>query len=135
MLTSRWRVRVHPVLGHVLVPIVELEIQNASGPYYPFSVCVDTGAIMSLFPRSAATVLGLNLTAGRPIHLGAVAGAGIDAYIHDLSVRLPATPLLTIPFAIAPRDDVPPLLGRLGVVEQLEITLDPIRRETRIRKP
>src|SRR5437870_2450268 len=101
MLISKWRVRSHRFLGTIHVPIVELEIQDARGPFVPFSLCVDSGAVVSLLPRSAAPFLGLDPSAGRPIELGGIGRHAMKARLHDLVIRLAGVPSTPIPFAVA----------------------------------
>ncbi len=133
MLISRWRVRPHLYFGAVHVPIIELEIRSPAGICSAFSLCVDSGAVVSLLPRSAADALGLDLTTGRPIQLGAVGKQPMDAWIHELDLSIADLPLLRAHLAIAVHEHAPALLGRLGVFDRLEITFDAARRETRIR--
>ena len=135
MLSSKWRVRSHRYLGTIHLPIIDLEIQDARGPFVPFSVCVDSGAAVSLLPQAMATVLGLDPSAGRPIELGGAGHHGLKDRLYNLAVRLTGLPIVTVPFAIADVDNVPGLLGRLGVFDRFEITFDPTRRETRIDIP
>ncbi len=135
MLTSKWRARTHRYLGTVHVPIIDLEIQDSRGPFVPFSLCIDSGAVVSLLPRTAADVLGLDPSVGKPIELGGVAHHGLRASLHELSVRLAGLPPTTVPFAIAQQDNVPGLLGRLGVFDRFQITFDPSHRLTRIAMP
>ncbi len=132
MLTSKWRARSHRYLGTIHVPIIDLEIQDARGSFAPFSLCVDSGAVVSLLPRSAAQYLGLDPSAGRPIELGGVGQRGLRAQLHELTIRLVGMPMVTVPFAVAEQENVPGLLGRLGVFDRFEITFDPSRRETRM---
>lgn len=131
MLTSKWRVRTHRYLGTVFVPIIDLEIQDARGPFTPFSLCVDSGAVVSLLPGSAAGYLGLDPSAGKPIELGGVGRHALRARLHDLTLRI-GDVTAAAPFAIAVTEDVPGLLGRLGVFDRFEITFDPRERQTRI---
>jgi hypothetical protein len=133
MLTSKWRVRSHRHLGTIQVPIIDLEIQDARGSFVPFSLCIDSGAVISLLPHSATQYLGLDPSLGRRIELGGVGHHGLRARLHELSVHLTGLPPITVPFAIAEQDNVPGLLGRLGIFDQLEITFDPVQRETRLR--
>ncbi len=135
MLTSKWRARLHPYLGTIQVPIVDLEIRGNGGEYHPFSLCVDSGAVVSLLPRFAAEMLGLNFSTGRSISLGGVGKQPLDAMIHELGVRLPGLPEIEIPVAIAVGENAPGLLGRLGVFSRFEITFDSLKCETRIRLP
>lgn len=135
MLTSKWRIRSHPYLGTIHVPLIDVEIQDPQGSFVPFSLCVDSGAVVSFLPRSAMQYLGLDPGAGRAIQLGGVGHYGLRARLYDLPIRLTGLPVATVPFAIAEVDNVPGLLGRLGIFDRFDITFDPTRRETRIDIP
>lgn len=131
MLISRWRTRTHRFLGTVVVPIVDLEIEDTRGAFTPFSLCVDSGAVVSLLPATATQYLGLDPEAGRPIELGGVGRFAVRARLHELTFRI-GEASTTAPFAIAASENVPGLLGRLGIFDRFEITFDPRERQTRI---
>jgi len=116
-LISKWRARSHRYFGTIHVPIVELEIQSSSGGFFTFSLCIDSGAVVSLLPRSAADVLGLNWSNGRPIQLGGVGEQRVNAMMHELAVRFPNLSEIAVPFAIADQENVPGLFGRLGLFD------------------
>jgi hypothetical protein len=132
MLISKWRPRAHRYFGTIHVPIVETEIRRADGRYLAFALCVDSGAVISLLPNSAAVVLSLDLPSGRAIKLGGVQDQHIDAWVHNLNMRFGEMNDVVVPVAIAAHDRVPALLGRLGVFDRFEITFDPANRATRI---
>ena len=132
MFTSKWRVRLHPHLGTIHVPMIDLEFQDQQGSFVPFSLCVDSGAVVSFLPNSATQYLGLDPASGRPILLGGVGLHGLKARLYEIPARLAGLPTVSIPVAIAEVDNVPALLGRLGFFDRFEITFDPTARETRI---
>ena len=131
MLISKWRTRSHRFLGTIHVPIIDLEIQDTRGAFTLFSLCVDSGAVVSLLPATATQYLRLDPAAGRPIELGGVGRHALKAQLHDLTIRIGGE-TVTAPFAIAASEEVPGLLGRLGVFDRFEITFDPRQRQTRI---
>ena len=131
MLISNWRVRSHRHLGRVFVPIIDLEIEDTRGAATPFSLCVDSGAVVSLLPATATQYLRLDHTAGRPIELGGVGRYAVQARLHELAFRIGEV-TARAPFAIAASENVPGLLGRMGVFDRFEITFDPRERQTRI---
>src|SRR5436190_18312227 len=120
MLISKWRPRLHRFFGPIYVPTIELEIRNSAGDFCPYSLCLDSGAVVSLLPRSAADALGITLQDGRPIHLSGVGSPHTNAYVHDLAIKLTGLAEIILPFAIAVHDSVPGLLGRLGVFDRYE---------------
>ena len=113
------------VLGNaVATPIVTLSAQNQStGEWFNIELEFDTGAMISLLPRSAAAVLGINLVKGYPITLMGVGGALIRAYVHPVTIKFQRQQLeIYVAFATV---EVPPLLGRFTVFNQIgEIELN-----------
>ena len=115
--------------------MAHVEIQARDGLFRAFALPVDSGAVVSLLRRSAGELLGIDIAAGRPVELGSIGGGGTKAFVHDFTARLDDTITLSIPFAIAPTEDVPNLLGRLGVFDPLQIDFDGTVQETRISAP
>lgn len=96
---------------------------------------IDTGAVVSLLRQSAVDLLGVSLDAGRRIVLGSVTDGTIVAYVHELTIRFGSTAPIIAPFAIAETDDVPNLLGRLGILERFKFVFDPTQRRTEVLGP
>lgn len=91
---------------------------------------VDTGASISVFPRTFARELSINLRSGDPLTLTDVSGSTIDAWSHQIEIALEApdgTALsaIQIEAAFAENDKVPYLLGRLDVLDQVNINFQP----------
>ncbi|GMU32709.1 MAG: hypothetical protein AMXMBFR20_05810 [Planctomycetia bacterium] len=129
----KWRRRATKHFGEVWFPYAELELRTADGTYQSIAIQVDSGATVSLLRRSVADLLGIKLNAGRRIDLSGVGEAQVIAFVHQLPIRLDDQwPELQIPFAIAEVENVPNLLGRLGLFDNLQVDFDPSLRETRL---
>ncbi len=75
-------------------------------------VLADTGADVSLFPRSLGVAILGRLRSGRPVTLGGVApGARIRGYLHRIRIRF-GRKVLRSSVVVASVDDVPAILGR-----------------------
>lgn len=135
MATFSWRRRHSPHFGDGWVPFAEVEIRSKPGNWFTFALQVDSGAVVSLLRRSSADALGLAWDGGRRIELSSVGGSKTVAYVHDLDVRLNDSLALRMPFAIASNEQVPNLLGRAGVFDQLQVDFDPTLTETRFTTP
>lgn len=135
MAVYSWRRRKTRNFGEVWVPFAEIELRRPGGKSQSFAMQLDSGAVISLLRRSVATLLGVQFDEGKKIELGAVGGNGIIAYQHDLEFRFNGGTSLRAPFAIAEREDVPNLIGRLGVFDVLQVDFDATQRETRITAP
>jgi hypothetical protein len=132
----KWRKRKTQHFGDVWVPYAEVGlVRPDNAKIQSFAIQIDSGAVVSLLRRSVADLLGLDLKAGREITLGSVGGSEVTAYVHNLDCQFGEQLRLTAPFAIAEREDVPNLLGRLGIFDQLQIDFDATLHETRVTAP
>jgi len=101
---------------------------NSTAPTTRVQFEVDSGAGISMAPRSLADALGLSLTSGDKYILTDVSGTRINAWAHWVEVTLlgdhnTALPAIRIRVAFAESDNVPYLLGREDVLDQVTITL------------
>lgn len=135
MSVHKWRRRPTKHFGEVWVPFAQIEIQGSDGKFQAFSLQIDSGAVVSLLRRSVADLLGLELEAGRRIEVTSVGGTRTAAHVHDLQTRFAQTIACTVPFAIATTEEIPNLLGRLGVFDPLQVDFDGTLQETRITPP
>jgi len=132
----RWRRRSTRYFCEVWVPYAEIRLRRSDGAYQPFAMQIDSGAVISLLRRSIADLLGVPLEGGQRVEMSAVVGGAVTAFRHDLEFRVgDGTLTFRAPFAIAEREDVPNLLGRLGIFDALQIEFDPRLKETRISAP
>ena len=128
----KWRRRPTKYFGDVHVPFAHVQVRSSDGRFQSFALQVDSGAVVSLFRRSVADLLGIKLEEGRRIKLASVGGGETVAYVHELQMRFPNWQPWAVPFAIAETETVPNLLGRLGVFDRLQVCFDGMLRETRI---
>ena len=132
MPTFKWRRRRTRHFGEVWVPFAEIGLRRADGGHQPLAIQIDSGAVISLLRRSAAELLGIDLQTGEKIDFGSVGGNRVCAFRHDLQARFSDGFEMRVPFAIAEREDVPNLLGRLGIFDKLQVDFDATLQETRI---
>ncbi len=104
-------------------PEVEVVFSAADGSPRRMIMEVDSGAAISLLPRSAADILMLNYDLGIPISLGGVGGSVFVARVFELDASV-GEENVRIPVAIAPTEGFPPLLGRLGLYDQKSVLMD-----------
>lgn len=128
----KWRRRPSKHFGEVWVPFVRMGLQSAYGRWRSVTLQVDSGAIVSLLKRSVADLLGLRLEAGRRIELTSIGGHSTVVYVHTIQTRIDENFIRNVRFAIAEREDVPNLLGRLDVFDFLRIVFDPMNHETQV---
>ena len=89
-----------------------------------FVIETDSGAAITLLPYAAAVLLGIDLKDGIPVQLGGVGGSVFVCYVHKLDMHIGESVYYDIPVAIAPTNDFPPLLGRLGLYDQANVLMD-----------
>jgi hypothetical protein len=135
MAVFSWQPRPTVNFGHVWTPLAGLQLKTATGSFLSFSLQIDSGAVISLLRRSAAEVLNLDLQSGRAISLTSVGPGKTGAFVHFILTRFSPDLELLVPFAIADHEEVPNLLGRLGVFTRLAVEFDPTLRRTFIRDP
>jgi len=132
MVAFAWRRRNTRHFGQQWVPFVDLRLSGGTGRRQHFALQIDTGAVISVLRRSAATYLGFEAESGHPIQLGSIGGHPHRYFIHTLNAELGSTCMVSLRFAIAESEDAPNLLGRLDVLDRFRIELDPSVRQTRI---
>ena len=103
------------LFGNVLRPIIELEAysQVIDDWLVLENILADTGADISMLPRSIGEALVADITQARKAQIkGVVPRARVNVYIHTLKFRLNSKHF-NLPVAIADSDSVPPILGRI----------------------
>ncbi len=130
-----WRRRLTRHFGEQWVPYAELELKGADGRWRAFSVQVDTGAVVSVLPRSAASLLGFEHGHGEAIELAGVSAPSRRYFIHQIPARIGDSSEFPLRIAVADIETVPSLLGRLDVLDRFLIMLSPTFEGTRIETP
>lgn len=84
-------------------------------------VLADTGADLSLLPRSLGVLLVGNIRRGKRFRItGLVSNSVRYFYLHPIKVKLGAKKF-NAAFAIAAGDDIPPTLGRISALDRMNI--------------
>jgi len=106
------------VLGKSLRPRIPIQLKTKTNAWITISLYVDTGADISILPKSTIDILGVNLKSGNEVIVVGLAGELIRAYIHELECRLEGTETFKIRFAISEKESVVPALGRDGFFQK-----------------
>jgi len=110
--------------------VVIIYFQTRDGRWRGFSAYADSGADITLFPRSACVEgLGYDLKAGKAGYVGGITPGRIRVYVHVLNARL-GEEEFKARVAFAKRENVPPLLGRTDVFDHFKVCYDNKRLET-----
>ena len=101
------------ILGKVKRPLVPIEIAKGKEWIPVDEVLADTGADITLLPRSIGElVVDDDITKGKYVEIkGVVPSAVLIAFIHNLRLRV-AGREFRAKVGIADSNDIPPLLGR-----------------------
>lgn len=72
-------------------PILQLSVSNPSDPEQAVDIdaYLDSGAERSLFTRSIARVVGLDLLSGTPKKYSSTAGSSVEARLHQVKLSHP----------------------------------------------
>ncbi|HUU97206.1 MAG TPA: DUF5677 domain-containing protein [Phycisphaerae bacterium] len=130
-----WRRQMTRHFGEQWVPFAELGLKGADGRWRTFAVQVDSGAVISVLTRSAAELLGIKPEEGERVELASIGRQPHPYFVHELTARIGDLGEFTMRIALSDREDMPNLLGRLDVLDHLQIDLDPSLEETRFSAP
>lgn len=111
------------IFENVFRPKVDIQIYSEflSSWVSVEEVLADTGADISVLPKSLGILLVGNIRKGRKFRItGLVAGATKYIYLHNLRVKIGGRRFRAA-FAIAATDDVPPTLGRIDALDRLTV--------------
>ena len=85
----------------------------------------DTGADVSMLPRSWIENLGLNLSELSCHCMTGVSGEIVKVYKSNLKIKLDENAeLIEIPVAFSESDSAPQIIGKAGILNRFTITLD-----------
>ncbi|MDP7975202.1 MAG: aspartyl protease family protein [Thermoprotei archaeon] len=120
------------VLGRALRPRVPLQLKTGNGTWTTISVYVDSGADITLLPRSAADILGLRLKSGNEVIMAGLSGELVRSYIHQVEAKVGNLPSFTMKVGIAEKESQVPVLGREGFFDRFRVTFDPSSKSTKL---
>lgn len=111
------------LFGKIYRPLAKVSFQSPKdvSRWSDTWMIVDTGADFSILPRYVAKDLGIDLK--KDCIKNTTAGVGGEQTIHLLLVKITARIghiVRKVPVAFFDRDDMPPLLGRLGFLEMFD---------------
>lgn len=105
-------------LGSMYRPYAIISAFSAArNKWQPLEMIIDTGADYSLFPKRYAGILGIDLVKDCFAETTLGIGGSESVYQYkDLPIKIGGLQK-QIPVGFLERDDIPPLLGRLGCLE------------------
>jgi len=123
--------RVHSVLfGRVSIPVAKIFLKGREE--IAVDVIVDSGAVISIFPRSLSDLLKLNFAEGEKGEVRTATGEVIGIRVHRVRMRI-GDYAFTARVAFSDNENIPYVLGRLDIIDKVEIRLE--REGTRFLIP
>jgi predicted aspartyl protease len=107
--------------GVINRPTARIFLQSTKDEWYAFRVYVDSGADLSLFKKSDAKLIGLDLYKGEYRPVMGIAKMLIPTYVHKVKIKIEETTLNAL-VSFADSDEVPRLLGRTDIFNHFKIT-------------
>lgn len=96
---------------------------------FSFLILVDSGAEISLFTKSDADLLGIDLREGRKIKIGSVSGESFFAFLHLVSLKV-GEETFRVKAAFSEKDGTPRVLGRNPIFSYFFILFDERDKKT-----
>lgn len=90
---------------------------------------IDSGATVSAMPKSIASLLGIKLKAGEPIHIFGIGGRSIRAWRHEILVTL-GNEVIKLPVAFMNSNNSPRVLGREGIFDQYTVIFEETKQQS-----
>lgn len=108
------------LIGIIYRPVAQLELKSEEFGWIPEWMYVDSGADISLLPRSLGDLLAFEVTED----IQEIRGVGdsiVPVIIKNIDVRL-GNNVFNTRVAWSLIEEVPPLLGRLDIFDKFEVT-------------
>ena len=117
-------------IGFVWIPVARVQVLHRA-VCLELEMTVDTGADLTMIPYQIGLNLGLRRGLAAPAKLSGIAGT-TSYFLKKISLRIGPIQL-NARCAWAQTDDVPTLLGRTDVLDQLVVTFDGLARRVTLR--
>jgi hypothetical protein len=115
--------------GIIYRPTARVYLQSTKGEWFAFRVYIDPTADISLFTKSDAKILELDLYQGEYRPIIGIKKVLITAYMNKVKMKIGDT-ILNANVSFAESNEVPRLLGRTDVFKHFKITFDEQNLET-----
>lgn len=120
--------------GIIHRPTARILLQSTKNEWYAFRVYIDSGADISLFTKTDAKLLVLDLYKGEYRPIIGIGKTLIPAYTHKIKMKIEET-TLNVNASFADSDEVPRLLGRTDIFNHFKITFNEQNLETIFESP
>ncbi|MCW4047250.1 MAG: retroviral-like aspartic protease family protein [Candidatus Bathyarchaeota archaeon] len=120
--------------GIIHRPTARILLQSTKNEWYAFRVYIDSGADISLFTKTDAKLLGLDLYKGEYRPIIGIGKTLIPAYTHKVKMKIEET-TLNVNASFADSDEVPRLLGRTDIFKHFKIIFNEQNLEVIFESP
>jgi predicted aspartyl protease len=123
--------RVHSdIFGRASIPVAKIFLRGKGE--IAVDAIVDSGAVISIFPKSLSELLKLSFAEGERGEVRTASGEVIGIRVHRVRMRI-GDYAFTARVAFSENENIPYVLGRLDVIDKVEIRLE--REGTRFLIP
>lgn len=112
---------IHKVFGEIKLPLIELSLKHVRS--VRLYAMVDSGAAISVFPRSVCDLLGLKYEEGRKASLLSATQEEIPMRVHKVTVRIGEVEF-DARVGFSKMEKVPHVVGMLDVLDEVEIRFE-----------
>lgn len=119
-------------LGTIYRPVAEVFFIHEDKEIRDFPY-VDSGADITLIPRSVGELLGFEVEKEKIVEMGGIGGSKVPTILKKIKIRIDSEEF-PIQVAWALIEDVPPLLGRTDVFDRFEVTFKQKEKVTEFKK-
>ena len=109
------------VFGEVLIPVAKIFLRGREE--IGIDVIVDSGAVVSIFPRSLCDLIGLVFEDGKRASVRSATGEEIRIRIHRVGIRV-GNFVFDARVAFSEVENIPYVLGRLDVFDEVEVRFE-----------
>mgnify|MGYP002154995958 CR=1 FL=1 len=109
------------VFGEVLIPVAKIFLRGREE--IGVDVIVDSGAVISIFPRSLCDLIGLVFEDGKRASVRSATGEEIRIRIHRVGIRV-GNFVFDARVAFSEVENIPYVLGRLDVFDEVEVRFE-----------
>jgi len=117
------------LVGEIYRPIATIYLQAKNKRWRGFTLYADSGADITLLPRSACKGLGYKLRTGKSGYVGGITRGKIKVYVHELNTKL-GEETFKARIAFAHTENIPPLFGRTDICDHFKVCYNNKQKET-----
>jgi hypothetical protein len=112
-----------------LFPAAKVDFLAKQGEWFTLFWLIDSGASVSVLPKTDAPTFGIDLKAGVPAAVGGIGTDHLRGWQHEVRARL-TDKIVSIPLIFLDSETAPRILGREGIFDRYTIIFEEKRRRS-----